>query len=120
MPSPSIPKNMRQQGQAGEDAALAWLQQQGLTLIRRNFRCRMGEIDLIMQDGRTLVFVEVRQRASRGFGGAAASITRTKQLRLIKTAQLFLQKLNTTPASRFDAIALDGGKITWLKNIIET
>ncbi len=112
-------KTKKQSGQAGEDAALAYLQQQGLTLEARNFSCRMGEIDLVMKDRGTLVFVEVRKRSGGDFGGAIASITYAKQLRLVKTAQLFLQKLGREPACRFDAVVLDGGKMTWLKNIID-
>jgi putative endonuclease len=103
-------------GQAGEDAALAYLQQQGLVLVKRNFRCKGGEIDLIMRDGATLVFVEVRQRADSRHGGAAASVTPAKQGRLVLTAQVFLQRYRTLPACRFDVIAIDGGAISWLKN----
>lgn len=103
-------------GQAGEDAALAYLQQQGLVLVERNFRCKGGEIDLIMRDGAALVFVEVRQRADSRHGGAAASVTPAKQGRLVLTAQVFLQRYRTLPACRFDVIAIDGGAISWLKN----
>jgi putative endonuclease len=119
MPTPSVSNHSQQLGQAGEDAALAYLLQQGLTLVTRNFRCRAGEIDLVMKEGNTLIFVEVRKRANSRFGDAASSITRQKQQRLIKTARFFLQKLGTMPPSRFDAIALDGDRLTWLKNIIE-
>ncbi|MDL2283900.1 YraN family protein [Oxalobacter sp. OttesenSCG-928-P03] len=114
-----VPKGRRQTGQAGEDEALAYLQKQGLTLVERNFHCRAGEIDLIMKDRDTLVFVEVRKRSKSHFGDAAASITRAKQLRLIKTAQWYLQKLGKMPACRFDAVALDNDRITWLKNMID-
>jgi putative endonuclease len=106
-------------GQAGEDAALAYLQQQGLALVMRNFRCKSGEIDLIMQDQGSLVFVEVRKRASGDFGGAAASITPAKQRRLLRTAQYYLLRYRTQPACRFDVIAIDGERMTWLKNAIE-
>ncbi len=107
-------------GQIGEDQALVYLQQQGLTLVERNFRCKGGEIDLIMQQGDTLVFVEVRKRADQRYGGAAASVTRTKQARLIIAAQLYLQRYRMPPASRFDVVALDGETLNWLKNAIET
>ena len=76
-------------GQAGEDAALRYLQQQGLRLVQRNFLCKLGEIDLVMQEGESLVFVEVRQRAAGRFGGAAASITPAKQRRMWQAAQVF-------------------------------
>jgi putative endonuclease len=109
----------QQTGQAGEDAALAHLVRHGLTLLERNFRCKGGEIDLIMQDGGTLVFIEVRKRADVRHGGAAASVTRAKQARLIIAAQTWLQRYQRPPACRFDVIAIDAGALSWLKNAIE-
>lgn len=106
-------------GQAGEDAALAYLQQHGLVLAERNFRCKSGEIDLILRDGATLVFVEVRRRADTHHGGAAASVTPAKQARLLRAAQFYLLRYRAPPACRFDVIAIDGGAMTWLKNAIE-
>lgn len=106
-------------GQTGEDDALAYLQQHGLTLIERNFRCKGGEIDLVMQDRMALVFVEVRKRADKNHGGAAASITAAKQRRLIIAAQHYLQRYKMPPACRFDVIAIDGAEMTWLKNAID-
>jgi putative endonuclease len=106
-------------GQVGEDAALSWLQQRGLVLVERNFRCKGGEIDLIMKDGDALVFVEVRKRADTAHGGAAASITPAKQKRLIIAAQHYLQRYRMPPACRFDVIAIDADKVDWLKNAIE-
>lgn len=107
-------------GQIGEDAALAYLLQQGLTLVERNFRCKGGEIDLVMQAQDTLVFVEVRKRADKNHGGAAASVTLAKQKRLIIAAQIFLQRYKMPPACRFDVIAIDGEQMNWLKNAIES
>jgi putative endonuclease len=106
-------------GEQGEDAALACLQQHGLAVVARNFRCRRGEIDLIMQDGATLVFVEVRKRAPGAHGDAAASITSRKQARLIAAAQTYLQRFRMPPACRFDVIAIDGGRLDWIRNAIE-
>lgn len=106
-------------GLAGEDQALAYLQQQGLQLLERNFRCKGGEIDLIMQDGKVLVFVEVRVRSDGKFGGAAASVGSAKQKRLIIAAQVYLQRHTMPPPCRFDVIAFDDRKMTWLKNAIE-
>ena len=106
-------------GLAGEDQALAYLQQQGLQLLERNFRCKGGEIDLIMQDGKALVFVEVRVRSDGKFGGAAASVGSAKQKRLIIAAQVYLQRHTMPPPCRFDVIAFDDKKMTWLKNAIE-
>jgi putative endonuclease len=104
-------------GRLAEDRALVYLQAQGLILIKRNFRSRRGEIDLIMRDADTLVFVEVRQRRSRQFGGAAASITAVKQARLWQCAQFFLQRYPSAPACRFDAVCIDGEALNWLRHI---
>lgn len=106
-------------GQDGEDEALAYLQQHGLKLVERNFRCKGGEIDLIMQDRTELVFVEVRKRADKDHGGAAASVTPAKQKRLIAAAQHYLQRYSMPPACRFDVIAIDGVEMNWLKNAID-
>lgn len=105
-------------GRAAEDRALAHLAQHGLTLVERNFRCRSGEIDLVMKDGDTLVFVEVRMRRSANFGGAAASVTPAKQARLTNAAQFFLLRYPAPPACRFDVVAIDGDQLDWLKNAI--
>jgi putative endonuclease len=107
------------EGDAGEALALHYLQQRGLTLVQRNFRCKGGEIDLIMQESGCLVFVEVRKRADTRHGGAAASVTARKQARLIIAAQVFLQRYRMPPPCRFDVIAIDGSAIEWLKNAIE-
>jgi putative endonuclease len=106
------------QGQAGEDAALSHLEHHGLTLVTRNFRCKGGEIDLIMQDRATLVFVEVRKRADTRHGGAAASVTPAKQRRLTIAAQIYLQRYKMPPACRFDVVAIDGESLNWIKNAI--
>jgi putative endonuclease len=107
------------EGQAAEDQALRHLSQQGLTLVERNFRCKGGEIDLIMQEQAALVFVEVRKRADRRYGGAAASVTAAKQARLIIAARTYLQRYKHPPACRFDVVAIDGAQLAWLKNAIE-
>ena len=106
-------------GQVAEDAALDYLQQHGLELVQRNFRCKGGEIDLILRQQDTLVFVEVRKRADARYGGAAASVTARKQARLILAAQLYLQRYRTPPACRFDVIAFDGNLVNWIRNAIE-
>jgi putative endonuclease len=90
----------------------------------QNYHCRFGEIDLVMFDGSTLVFVEVKLRSSNQFGGAAASITPQKQQKLILTAQHYLQTKNLgNVACRFDAILLnktDLKHIEWIRNAFET
>jgi putative endonuclease len=107
-------------GAAAETLAAEFLRARGLAVVKRNYRCRGGEIDLIARDGATLVFVEVRLRRSSAFGGARASITAAKRRRLKFAAGLFLSGLGREPPCRFDAILLDGldeARIEWLKDI---
>ena len=106
-------------GDAAEDQALEHLQRQGLRLVERNFRCKGGEIDLILRDGATVVFVEVRARANAAFGGAVTSVTPAKQRRLLVAAQVWLQGQRELPACRFDVIAVEGGQLQWLRDVIE-
>ena len=109
-------------GDAAEDRALAHLLRHGLVLVERNYRvaagprARGGEVDLILRerDG-TLVFVEVRARASASHGGAAASVGAAKQRSLVYAAQRYLMRLATPPPCRFDVVALDGDAIEWLR-----
>ncbi|MBX9916191.1 MAG: YraN family protein [Nitrosomonas sp.] len=106
-------------GSDAEQIALAYLQRQNLVLVAQNYRCRFGEIDLIMRDGATLVFVEVRMRANESFGGAAVSITPAKQAKLLSTARHYLSQLNSEPPCRFDALLLSGisgQEIEWIKD----
>jgi putative endonuclease len=105
-------------GDEGEQQALIHLQQAGLLLVQRSFLCKGGEIDLIMQDQTSLVFVEVRTRSSAQFGGALASVTPAKQKRMVHAAQVYLKTCKTDPACRFDLVAIEQGKITWLKNVL--
>jgi putative endonuclease len=86
-------------------------------VIARNHRCRGGEIDLICQDGKTLVFVEVRLRRNGDFGGAAASITPVKQGRIVRAARHYLlTKGKSDHDCRFDCVLLDGERIEWIKD----
>jgi putative endonuclease len=106
-------------GSDAEQIALTFLQRQNLALITQNYRCRFGEIDLIMRDGATLVFVEVRMRGSEAFGGAATSITPAKQAKLLHTARHYLSQLKSEPPCRFDALLLSGAggrEIEWIKD----
>ena len=105
-------------GAAGEQLAADYLVRQGLSVIERNFRVKGGEIDLVCRDGKTTVFVEVRLRSRSDFGGAAASITATKQARLILAARHWLLRHGETPC-RFDCMLLDGlesKNIEWLRD----
>ena len=108
-------------GAAAEEMAAEFLSGHGLRIIARNYRCRFGEIDLVAKDGDTLVFVEVRLRRNRSFGGAIGSIDRTKQKKLTLTARHYLSRLRIEPACRFDAVlldTLDARRIEWLRDII--
>ena len=109
---------MSGRGEAAEDLAAAFLQEAGLILVERNYRCRFGEIDLIAREGSTLVFVEVRMRSSERFGGAGASITVAKRTKLLRTARFYLAGIARAPACRFDALLVNGrnNSIEWLKN----
>jgi len=116
-------KTTRQRGQQAEAAALAHLRRAGLTLLERNYRTPGrggGEIDLIMReaDG-TLVFVEVRSRATAGFGGAAGSVDYRKQQRLRYAAQHFLLRGYGASVCRFDVVALEAGQVQWLRAAFE-
>ena len=107
------------EGDAAEDRALAHLQRQGLALVARNYRTPHrggGEIDLIMRerDG-TLVFVEVRKRAGRAFGGAAASIGWEKQRRIVFAARHYLLRLPAPPPCRFDVVSMENGALHWMR-----
>jgi len=106
-------------GAEAEQAAADFLARQGLRLVARNFRCRGGEIDLVMQEGPTLVFVEVRARTRADFGGAAESITATKQGRVILAARHYLAQHNIDAPCRFDAVLLQAGRMQWLKAAFE-
>jgi len=109
--------NTTQTGTQGENQALRFLQKKGYTLLARNFRVKGGEIDLVMQDKKTLVFVEVKTRASDAFGGPLASITPAKQKRIALAAALFIKTNRPKFDSiRFDAVAVLAQDITHLQN----
>ena len=106
-------------GKQAEQQALAYSQGEGLSHLASNYRSRFGEIDLIMRDKQTVIFVEVRMRASDDFGGAGASITPAKCKKIVTTAQHYLAELRETPPCRFDVVLLGAGaspKIEWIRN----
>lgn len=110
----------KKKGFEAEEQAKAYLLKQGLTWVKSNYQCRLGEIDLIMREGNFLIFVEVRARTSVLFGGAIESITYTKRQKILKTAlhYLVVNGLENKMMSRFDVIALEGEpfKMTWIKD----
>lgn len=115
--------NLRaQHGAAAEGLAAAFLMARGLRVVGRNLRWPDGELDLVCEHGEVLVFVEVRLRRDKRFGGAAASVGRAKQARLIRAAQRYLaeqgRRAQARPA-RFDVVALsglDGADIEWIRD----
>lgn len=120
----------QQRGQQAEELALAFMRNDDLVLVCRNYHCRFGEIDLIMYDRNEqsddfkglLIFVEVRQRSSDAFGSGADSIDRHKQAKLRKAAEHYLANVHqrSNQACRFDVISIDGGlrlhNVRWLKD----
>ena len=108
-------------GAKAEALAAEFLAARGMRIVERNFRRRCGELDLVAQDGDTLVFVEVRLRTRSDFGGAAASITAKKRARMTAAASLYLARLRSTPPCRFDAVlldAIDSARSEWLKDVM--
>lgn len=109
---------MNTKGDAAEALAAAFLRERGFVITERNYRCRFGEIDLIAREGTTLVFVEVRQRRTDDYGGAAASITAAKRARLVAAARHYLARQKHLPSCRFDAVLIRGEppEIEWIRN----
>jgi putative endonuclease len=118
------PENTTEAGRRGEDLARRHLESQGLELLERNYRCRAGEIDLVMLEGRTLVLVEVRSRTSATHGSAAATVGSRKQRRFTLAARhlMLTRPQYRRLAARFDVVAIDptpgGGpaRLTWIRD----
>lgn len=108
-------------GQKGESEALAYLRSRGLKLVTRNYRCRMGELDLIMSDDDTLVFVEVRKRGGNARIAPALTVTYTKQQRLIKAARHYLMThaAQASRPCRFDVVGVADDDIQWIPNAFD-
>jgi putative endonuclease len=115
----------RDRGQDAELACCRYLQQQGLKLLDRNYHGRRGELDLVMQERDTVVFIEVRYRKNNAFGGALESITCSKQEKLRLTAEQYLQQETDLTRGRFDVVAMTGKiqnngscnySFEWIKN----
>jgi len=111
-------------GKSKEKLACRYLEKKGFQLIETNYYCRRGEIDLIMRDQDSLVFVEVRYRKNDIFGSAIESVNHHKQRRLIFTAEHYLQQTRTPLAARFDVVAISGSEanptINWIQNAFGT
>jgi putative endonuclease len=108
---------MNRSGARAEDRCAELLRGAGLVLVERNWRCRLGEIDLIAEDRGVVVFAEVRMRRSFGFGGAGESVTAAKRARLIASARLYLSRQPQVQC-RFDVLLVDGpaGDIKWIRD----
>ncbi|MES2128603.1 MAG: YraN family protein [Pseudomonadota bacterium] len=116
---PARQSHLQRQGQGWEEVARDHLVRAGLVLVEANFSCKGGEIDLVMRDGPVLVFVEVRQRAGRSHGGAAASITPAKVRRIVRAAQFYLKRFPRVPPARIDVVAIDGEHLDWLRDAVQ-
>jgi putative endonuclease len=104
-------------GAAGEERAARFLEGLGYEILRRSFRAKTGEIDLVAKDGETLVFVEVKARTGSGFGGPVAAVTASKRMKIARTAARWLQSLRgPLPAVRFDVLAFEGETVAHLKD----
>lgn len=112
--------SLRHKGHAIELVAQGWLEAQGLILVERNFTIKAGEIDLIMWDKDSLVFIEVRYRAQNAYGSGAESITAAKMQKIRRTANFYLQQKfgNRPPFCRIDVLSGSGEPIEfeWIKN----
>ena len=104
-------------GENDEEQAHKFLISKGLKPICRNYRCKLGELDLIMSDNQTLVIVEVRYRKTDQYGSATESITQTKQSRIIAATHTYLSLQKVDSPIRFDVVAISGnGNLEWIKN----
>ena len=108
---------MNREGARAEELCAGLLRRAGLTLLERNWRCRHGEIDLIAEEGDTLVFAEVRKRSGAAFGGAGESVTAAKRARLLAAARLYLTR-RPEASCRFDVFLVDGEapRVQWIRD----
>jgi putative endonuclease len=119
-----VQESKREKGRIGEVLAVDFLEKQGIKILTRNFQCPIGEIDLVAQDGRTLLFIEVKYRADASRGLPQESVTYAKQRKLTRLAQWYLKRyrLEGQPA-RFDVIAIigdsKGPRINWIVNAFD-
>ncbi len=111
----------RLRGEAAEELAARFLAAQGLAILARNYRTRLGEVDIVAREGAVLVFLEVRLRSWAAWGGAAASVDSRKQRRIVAAARHYLSRLRAEPPCRFDVLTLDGpaGSPAWIRGAFE-
>jgi putative endonuclease len=113
----SVKTAMNRAGARAEDLCAELLRSYGMRVVERNWRCRHGEIDLIAEEGGTLVFAEVRMRSGASFGGAGESVTVAKRARLLAAARLYLMR-RPQAACRFDVFLVEGdpSRIEWIRD----
>ncbi len=113
--------NKRRLGAEKESLAQAWLQERGLRVLTRNYRCRQGEIDLIAMDQEQVVFVEIKYRKNPDKGEAVWAVDARKQRVISKVAKYYLTVTfhSLDVPCRFDVIGIDGEQITWIRNAFD-
>ena len=114
-------KNKRETGSAYERLAAEYLKENGCLILRTNYRNRFGEIDLIGKDGDDLVFFEVKERKSGQAGSAAEAVTLSKQKKICAVSDSYRFRENVSPDTqiRYDVIAIDGNRVSWIKNAFD-
>ncbi len=116
------PATSKSIGDIGEERARDFLQKNGIKIIKSNFKCKVGEIDIIAEDNSSLIFIEVKYRKSDKFGAPSEMVTYHKQKKIILTAQLYLQKHPklANKACRFDVISIHQNDISWIQDAFNT
>lgn len=114
-----MPESTYEKGLAGEADAIAWLQNRGMVLLTQRYRSPFGEIDAVMRDGETLVFVEVKARATRGEGAGLAAVNARKRGRLLKTALAYLGEHACDCPLRFDVVEITRDGFLHIPNAFE-
>jgi len=119
--TPQDRRAARRRGEEAEELAVHFLARRGLSIVARNYRTRLGEVDIVARDGATLVFVEVRARAWGAWGGAAASVDHGKQRRIVAAARHYLSRLGAEPPCRFDVLTIQGrpGEPAWIRGAFD-
>jgi len=107
----------RAHGQAGESLAMNFLREQGLSFIEANVKYKFGEIDLVMKEGKKWIFVEVKYRSTKHYGGAINALTLAQTKRLKRAAEHYIQLNKIDAICRFDLIAIDADQVQWLTNV---
>ncbi len=116
----NVPSRRGEVGALGEKLAADFLKKRGYRIVERNFRCRQGEIDIIARQGECLVFVEVRTKASSGFGTPEESVTARKREKLASVAETYIQSHDSPSSWRIDVVAVElspDGRVSRLEHI---